>query len=129
MRATITALLRQAQREVPIERIFQIGSVEKKPETLFIVYRLSGDFPTVTRRSPARRVSLEIWVHDQPGDYSRIDGILKQIEATFDAVVHASAAEGEWVSTADFESRSPDLNDDGFGTICKMTNYSLIGRG
>lgn len=129
MRATITSLLELAQREVPIERIFQAGSVDEKPQTPFIIYRMSGDFPTVTRRSKARRTSCEIWVHDKPGDYSGIDGILKQIEATFDSVVHASAAEGEGISTADFESRSPDLNDDGFGTICKMTNYSLIGRG
>lgn len=129
MRATITSLLQLAQREVPVERIFQAGSVDDQPETPFIVYRLSGDFPTVTRRSSARRQSAEIWVHDRPGDYSRIDGILKQIEQTFDDVVHASAAEGESISTADWESRSPDLNDDGFGTICKMTNYSLIGRG
>lgn len=129
MRATIFSLLRLAQTVVPEERIFQIGSVDQKPQTPFIVFRLSGDFPTVTKRSKARRVSLEIWVHDKPGDYSRIDGILKQIEQTFDDVVHASAAEGESISTADWESRSPDLNDDGFGSICKMTNYSLIGRG
>lgn len=129
MRATITSLLQLAQTEVPIERIFQAGSVDEKPETPFIVYRFAGNFPSVTRRSSARRTSCEIWVHDKPGDYSVIEGILNKIESTFDAVVHASAVGGESVSTADFESRSPDLNDDGFGTICKMTNYSLIGRG
>lgn len=129
MRATITSLLQLAQQEVPVERIFQAGSVDEKPQTPFIVYRLSGDFPGVTRRSKTRRTSAEIWVHDKPGDYSGIDGILKQIEDTFDSVVHASAAEGESIGSADFESRSPDLNDDGFNTICKMTNYSLIGRG
>lgn len=129
MRATIKSLLQLAQDEVPAERIMQAGSVDDKPQTPFIVFRLSGDFPTVTRRSSARRLSAEIWVHDSPGDYSQIDGILKRIEQTFDGVIHASAAEGESISTADWESRSPDLNDDGFGTICKMTNYSLIGRG
>lgn len=129
MRATITSLLQLAQNEVPLERIFQAGSVDTKPQTPFIVYRFAGNFPGVTRRSRGRAASVEIWVHDKPGDYGQIEGILKQIEATFDSVVHASAAEGESIAAADFESRSPDLNDDGFDTICKMTNYSIIGRG
>lgn len=129
MRATITSLLQLAGTEVPPDRVFQTGSVDTNPVTPFIVYRQSGHFPGVTKRSKVRQQSLEIWVHDEPGDYSRIDGILNRIEQTFDAVVHASAAEGESIGSADFESRSPDLDDDGFGTICKMTNYTITGRG
>ena len=129
MRTTIVQLLEVSQQDVPRERIFQAGSVEESPSKPFIIYRLSGDFPGVTRRSKVRTRSLEIWVHDNPGDYSRIEGILKQIEDTFDSVVHASAIEGETIGAALFESRSPDLNDDGFDSICKMTNYSIVGRG
>lgn len=129
MRATITSLLQQATADIPAERWFQMGSVDENPPTPFGLYRLSGTFPGVTKRSKVKSVSVEIWVHDEPGDYSRIEGILKQIEDTFDSVVHASAAEGESIGSANFESRSPDLNDDGFKTICKMTNYTIVGRG
>lgn len=129
MRTTIKSLLVLAGTDIPTERWFQAGSVDEQPEKPFGVFRIAMSSPGVTARSSSRPVSLEVWVHDNPGDYTRIDGMLNRIEAVFDSVVHASAVEGESISQAQFMSRSPDLNDDGFDTICRMTNYTLIGKG
>lgn len=107
----------------------QQGSLDAAPDRVFGTYRLRGSVQSVTSRSLSREVGLEVWVHDDPGSYLRIDNILKELERILKAVVHASAAEGESISQTKFESRSPDLNDDGLRTICKMTSFTLIGKG
>lgn len=130
MRSTIKGLLNDvAPAAIPPERWFQLSSIDENPEKPFGVFRLSGHTPGVTSRSATRRISCEVWVHDVPGDYSGIDGILNRVDEVFDSVVNASGAEGEVVSQARWVSRSPDLNDDGFGTICKMSSFEIIGKG
>lgn len=129
MRKTIFSLIKGVSPDIPAERWFQMGAIDETPEKPFGVYRLSQSVPGVTRRSKSRSVSLEVWVHDTPGSYTRIDGVLDAVENTLEAVVHASSAEGESISQVDWQSRSPDLDDTGFRTICKMSSFTLIGKG
>jgi hypothetical protein len=132
MRKTIMKLIEltpAVTAEIPLDRWFQASSVQENPEKPFGVYRLAGTGPGVTRRSGSREVRLELWIHDEPGSYLRIDRLLTALESTLDAVVHASAAEGESISQTAFDSRSPDLDDSGFGSITKATIYTLIGKG
>jgi hypothetical protein len=129
MRKTIYSLIKDIDPAIPADRWHQLGSVDETPEKPFGVYRLSGTAPGVTRRSKSRVVRLEVWVHDTPGSYTRIDGVLNAVENVFDAVTHASAAEGESISQIDFDARSPDLDDTGFRTICKMSSFTVIGKG
>lgn len=126
MRRTLHSLLATA---APGMTWYQMGSIDDTPKKPFGVYRFSGDAPGITARGKSRVANVEIWVHDNPGSYLGIDGTLKAVEEKLDAVQHASSAEGEHIAEARFISRSPDLNDDGFRTICKMTSYQLIGRG
>lgn len=126
MRTTVHTLLKEA---VPTLKWHQMGSVDEQPVKPFGIYRMSGDVPGITARGKSRIVNLEIWVHDTPGSYLRIDATLRALEEKFDGVAHRSAALGENIAEARWLSRSPDLNDDGFKTICKMTSYQLIGRG
>lgn len=132
MRKTIFKVLSEnTPEELPIERWYQLGSIgDVPPARPFGIYRLSSTLPGLTTRSRAGRTPrLEIWVHDDPGSYVRIDGILSSLEDAFTAVSNLSAAEGESIAQADFESRSPDLNDTGFRTICKMSSFKLVGKG
>lgn len=132
MRKTIMQLIAGTPNvieEIPLDRWYQADSIKETPEKPFGIYRLSSTGPGVTRNSPSREVRLEVWIHDEPGSYLRIDRLLTAVENTFKAVIHASAAEGESISQAAFDSRSPDLNDSGFGSICKATVYTLIGKG
>ena len=132
MRKTIMSLIAltpDVMEEIPLENWHQASSITETPEKPFGVYRLAGTGPTVTRRSPSKEVRLELWIHDVPGSYVRIDRLLTALESTFNAVVHASAEEGESISQATFDSRSPDLDDSGFGTVCKASIFTLIGKG
>lgn len=107
----------------------QHGSLDQAPVRPFGTYRLRLSGSSVTSHSASREVGLELWVHDDPGSYNRIDGILNELDTVFLAVVHRSAAEGESISQTKWDSRSPDLNDDGLRTITKMTSFTLIGKG
>ena len=129
MRKTLYALISAAVPDIPAERVYQMGSVDETPQKPFIVYRLSGTGRGVTARSKYRPTSLEVWVHDTPGSYTRIDGFLEAVENYLGEVTYASAAQGESVSAADFVSRSPDLDDTGFRSICKMSSFTIIGKG
>lgn len=132
MRKTILQLITDTAAvaaEIPAERWYQASSVVETPQKPFGIYRISGTGGGVTKRGPGRQVRLEVWIHDKPGSYLRIDKLLTEVESTFAAAVHASAAEGESISQADFDSRSPDLDDQGFGSICKSSIFTLVGKG
>jgi hypothetical protein len=132
MRKTIMQIIgsnAEVLEAIPLDNWHQASDIDTTPVKPFGVYRLSGTGPGVTRSSPSKEVRLELWIHDVPGSYLRIDKLLSSLESTFNAVVHASAAEGESISQTAYESRSPDLDDSGFGSICKATIYTLIGKG
>lgn len=129
MRTTVYNLLRGVSADIPDDRIHQLSSVDTNPEKPFIAYRMSGSGSGVTRNSLSKAVRLEVWVHDTPGSYTRIDDVLRAVEARFASVLHASYREGESISQIDFDTRGPDLDDTGFGTICRMSSFTLIGKG
>lgn len=115
--------------EIPMDNWHVPSTLKTSPARPFGTYRLAGSGMGVTRRSASKEVRLEIWVHDNPGSYLRIDRLLTELEKTFGDVTHVSAAEGESISQAAYDSRSPDLDDQGFGTICKSVVFTLIGKG
>ncbi|QPX62564.1 tail terminator [Arthrobacter phage Wollypog] len=129
MRTTVYNLLRGVSIDIPDERIYQMGSIDETPVRPFMVYRLTGGGSGVTANHPSKAVRLEVWVHDQPGSYTRIDDTLRDVEERFADVLHASYREGESISQIAFDSRSPDLDDTGFRTICRMSSFTLIGKG
>lgn len=130
MRRTAYSLLKNAIGDViPEDRIKAVGTTDTQMARPFALYRFSGTLPGVTSRSASKPVRMEVWIHDEPGSYLFIDDTLRTVEDVMDAAVHLSAAEGESISQVKYESRSPDLTDDGFGTFCKMSNFTLIGKG
>ncbi len=129
MRTTVYELLRGVSLDIPDARIYQMSSVDETPELPFIVYRLSGSGTGVVANHASKPVRLEVWVHDTPGSYTRIDDTLRAVEQKFKAVLHASFRAGESISQIAFDSRSPDLDDTGFRSICRMSSFTLIGKG
>lgn len=77
---------------------------------------------TVTRRN------LTIWVHDQPGDYGRIDSIILRLRSLLVALEGQSTGSG-YVVAVEWTGDSEDLTDDGHKTITRNTSFSLVGSG
>lgn len=109
---------------IPPAQITAAGSLEATPPVAqrpFIVIRvgpkLRGPFPGVHVHNAA------IWVHDEPGDYGRIDTALEEIRAAIEgSVPEADGVAARWLGD------SQELADDLLGTILRNTTYQLNGK-
>lgn len=128
MRKVIYKLLQEAATGIPAERIHQFGSVTTTPVTPFIMYKFAGVADRLTTKTALGSVRLEVWIHDKPGSYSLIEDALKKIDDTLLATVHRVVGD-QSISQIGYDSRSPDLYDEGFKTICKMSSFTTVGRG
>ncbi len=72
----------------------------------------------VTRRT------LNIWVHDEGGDYGRIDSIIFRLRLLLPSLEGTSN-----IMAAEWTGDSEDLIDDGHKTIARYTSFSLVGSG
>ena len=84
-----------------------------------------GPFPGIGRM---RQWRTTFTVHDDIGDYTRIDDGLKLIRAVMDnaAPFHF---DGIWLNAVVWEGDSPDLLDTGRGTNMKYTTYLMTASG
>lgn len=71
---------------------------------------------------------LVIWVHDVPGDYEKIDAIIRRIKQLFQGIAGAQHAFG-WITVVEWVTDSDDLTDDGHGTITRTTTHNLVSSG
>lgn len=76
----------------------------------------------VTRRN------LVVWVHDKPGDYSRIDLIMLRLRTLIPSLVPSTDGIG-WLVGAEWAGDSEDLVDEGHKTIARNASFVLVGSG
>lgn len=96
------------------------GSLEGSPARPFIMLRFG---PTVRGAyAGTSQTELQVWVHDEPGDYLRIQAILQAVRAALEGVVASAGAH-----VARWQGESQDLADDGYGTITRWASYNLVG--
>lgn len=72
--------------------------------------------------------SLTVWIHDKPSDYSVVDQALERVRTILTAMygVNAGAA-GKWVVEIEWTGDSDDLTDDVQNTVCRNSQYNLVG--
>jgi hypothetical protein len=76
----------------------------------------------VTRRT------VNIWVHDEGGDYGRIDSIILRLRALLPTLEGQDNGSGHLMAV-EWTGDSEDLADDGHKTITRYTSFSLVGSG
>jgi hypothetical protein len=64
-----------------------------------------------------------VWAHDEPGDYGRIDQILRAVEEELLGPI--SLENGV---RCRLDARSADLADDSFGTITRNSAFTIVGK-
>lgn len=102
--------------------IFGAGSLTQTPKDKpFIVLSFGPEIPM--RVSDTTQQDGKIWVHDSPGNYLRIGLILARLRAML--VGQVSDSNG---LVCRWQGDSPDLADDGYGTITKNASFLFIGR-
>lgn len=114
---------------VASEAVFA-GDIDTPTQRPFIQLRWGSTTPGMG--TPGRgmdRRGLVIWVHDQPNDYTRIDQIIRAMKRMFYDLVATPDGAGDWLSQMDYVGDSDDLSDDGHGTICRTSTWTIVGTG
>lgn len=74
--------------------------------------------------------NLQVWVHDTPGDYTRIDRILKRVYVLLTTMFGVNTGDADsWITQIDWKGDSDDLDDDEAVTFCRYSNYTITGSG
>lgn len=71
---------------------------------------------------------LTVWVHDEPGDYARIDSMLAWIKNALTSAIHVNGGDGWIITQIDWTGDSPDFFDDGWRTITRNAGFRVISR-
>lgn len=111
--------------EIPADRWFGSGSVPDTPPRPFAEIRFGGTFPGMAHITRRR---LEVWIHDDEGDYGRIDKIIGLLKKVLDGAEHVQGEDSELIR-ASWVGDSTDLYDDGYRTNTKSTGFDVVGTG
>lgn len=97
--------------------IHQASSLDFTPPRPFVTYRMHTDF--FVQRVGGREY-VQVWAHDDPGDYSRIDAILDQCRiAIVNLPSEGTFLDARWIETG------VDLRDDAMNTITRYIRFQL----
>ena len=110
------------------DRVVQSASADEHYQTPFVEIKVRGTFPSVSRHSGGGTVGAEIWVHDSYGNYDQINKVINKLKRLLHSQAPVYGSGGSYIADITWESVSPDLNDDGYGTICRMMSLNLVGR-
>lgn len=110
---------------ITIDRIFLTHGLDTPQERPMIVMRWLNTSPGM---GPVNRRLLQVWIHDEPGDYDRIDRCLQHVRDAFDELVGMyTGTAGKWLSQVDWQGNSDNLDDDEVGTFVRYGEYMLTG--
>ena len=104
------------------DAVFGAGSLKGSPsQRPFIVVRMGPKIPTPVPGTSSDE--LVVAVHDEPGDYLRINTLLDLVRSALEGPV---AQEG--AIAARWTGESGDLADEGYGTIFRTNSFQCVGR-
>lgn len=89
---------------------------------------LMHEGPSNGMSARVNRSTVVLWVHDEVGDYTRIEAALRRARALLLAAVQVEK-NGVWLMEADWSGDSVDLYDDARGTNVKNATFPLVGSG
>lgn len=107
--------------DVPPERMFSASAINKQHERPLIGMRLHTGFPT--QRRLGERLYVQVWAYDNPGDYMRIDRVLKNVRRALEGLQpFGPFLEASWIED------SVDLRDDPMEAITKYSRFQVTGN-
>lgn len=78
--------------------------------------------------STVNQRNLQVWVHDVPGDYTRVDRILRRVKTLLTTMFGVNAGDVDsWITQIDWKGDSDDLSDDEAVTFCRYSNFTVTG--
>lgn len=116
---------------ITMDHIWPNFALDISPRTdgLFMVLRWGANLAAFGNRSGKR--SLTVWVYQprQMGtDYTAIDLMIGHVIECLIDTVHFEGSDGSVLSCADFNGLSADLVDEGYDTIARNADFSVLCR-
>ena len=107
------------------DRVFTDHSVDTPQVRPFIVLRWQN---VALGLAQVNQRILQVWVHDEPADYERIDETLKRLRTLLGSIEAVRIDGGDaGLHTVLWEGDSDDLRDDEAGTITRWAQFRLTG--
>jgi hypothetical protein len=103
-------------------RIFAASNVDYQGKKPLIVLRSHTSFPIARAegRGLGSRTYLQLWVHDKPGSYVRIDKVLSICRKVLEAMPpQDNFLEATWIESG------VDLRDDQMETITRYSRFQI----
>jgi hypothetical protein len=72
--------------------------------------------------------TLTVWIHDNPGDYRKIDDILARLRVLLEGISAYKTTRG-WIAEIRWLTDSGDLSDDTTRTIARTSTYAIVASG
>lgn len=114
---------------IPAARWFEAGAVIDQPRKPFVVLRWIAPVPSSSGRWLNQ---LRVDVHDERGDYSRIEQFLGNpysgggVYARLSALMDYVGSDGR-ITQCDYLNHSGDQEDEVYGTNYKFSSWQVIG--
>lgn len=109
---------------VPTERWFQAGAVLDVPAKPFVVERWLAPVAGAGKQTFLKQLRID--VHDERGDYSRIDAVLAAIAPVLSGVMNLVGPDGR-ISCCDFLGLGGDQEDETYATNYSFSSWQVIG--
>jgi hypothetical protein len=107
------------------EQTYAANAIDTPIEKPFIVMRWEEVTPAFKDKGTQ---GLTVWVHDELGDYTRIDLMLEKVKEILTAMVHVAGSDGRVITLIEWTGDSPDFWDDGFNTITRNSGFRVVSR-
>lgn len=99
-----------------------LTAAPKRERLPIAVYRIGNESPdNIGAGATAHRVYFQVYIHDKPADYSRIDDLVVKVQNVFDL----DGSVGEVVEIIYLET-SRDLDDAFFGSIMRYVRFQAV---
>jgi hypothetical protein len=110
---------------VDINKIFLTHALDTPQVRPFLVLNWGVTSPGL---ETVRRRVLQVWIHDDPGDYARIDRCLDSVyKALFDIAGINTGTVDKWISQVIWDAFSENMSDDAGGTIMRHADFTIVG--
>ena len=127
MRKTVYEILAAATDLTDIvgDRILERGSVVDVPPRPFLVQAWGVTAVTNTTIRSVR--NLDLYVHDERGDYSRIESALAAAKLALKGVAQYVGTTGYRIVQCDYQGISGDLDDPERRTNFQFSSWQVVG--
>lgn len=113
------------QLNMPAGAVYAANAVDNPTQRPFVVIRWEGNakaFKNVGQQT------VSIWVHDNLGDYARINSAIDALREQLPEYVHISGTDGHTITCIEWQGDSGELYDDGYQTVTRNSSFRVVSR-